>query len=137
MIDVLEVWKSLQVQFPKLDVDTRIKLFTSMNNENISLPKESKWARVEDFELRPTVVKILSFDRINGQSKFVDKFGFSNQLTFEVGGKEKVLDTSAYTFLKAFKESGCKSGDMAILCTVGVAYQDKKYRWWIIQKLGV
>lgn len=98
--------------------------------------QEKSYAKAQDFERDPKVVEILSFDRKQG-GKYVDKWGFSNALTFRYNGEEQVLTSSSYGFYKSFKESGLRSGDTAMMVTIGFQNpsDERQYRWWIFQKL--
>lgn len=116
----------------ELDFETAFKIITKkMEEEN------NKFAKISDFEGSPKVVECLAFERVKGKSKFVDKFGFSNLFTFRMDGEERVLDNSSYGFYKEFEHSGLRSGDLAMVFSLGFSNQEtgQKYRWWIFQKL--
>lgn len=116
------------------DINQSVKIFF-MNNEGEE--KQNKYARVADFERIPTVIGYLGMDRVSG-GKYVDKFGFTNVLHFTINGAEKQLESSSWTFSKAFKNANLKTGDEAMVCTVGFTDEKtgKQYRYWIVEKLG-
>lgn len=122
-------WKSIRKVLDKdEDIENAVKIYY-MDTEN-------KYGAVKDFE-RPVIITIVNFERVTG-GKFVDKFGFSNKLTYTQDGAEKIFDSSSWTFHKAFKDAALKVGDKAMVCTIGFTDPDngKLYRWWIMQKLG-
>lgn len=128
----LEDWKAIRSQTQ--DVDEAIKLFLIINTLR-KVNDEKKWLKVSDFD-QPQIVTILDFKKVEG-GKYVNKWGFSNQLTMLYSGVERALDNSSYAFSLAFKNAGLRSGDRAMVCTVGFTdpQTEKIYRYWIMEKL--
>jgi hypothetical protein len=122
----IRLWKEIR---KSVEVETAMEIYKYIMND------ENKWLKVSDFE-KPTIVTILDFKKVTG-GKYVNKWGYSNQLTVLYSNIERAIDNSSYAFQLAFKNSGLRSGDRAMIVTVGFTdpLNSQPYRYWIMEKL--
>lgn len=130
----MEVWKELRPLVTEGTQEEQVNIAVSLFINKMN--QEKQLSKPADFDLKPTLIKVVSFDRVKG-SKYVDKFGFSNVLKFTVEGVEHVFDISSYSFFVAVRDAKLQAGDLAMMLTFG--FQDevggKSYRFWKFQAM--
>ena len=106
------------------------------------MDKESKFIKAVDFET-PRYIKVLDFKRVNALevgSKFGDKYGMTNRLTFfdYQTDSQKTLETTSYLFTRDYKSGSLRSGEDAIAYCVELkdpTNNEIRIRRWVFHKL--
>ena len=106
------------------------------------MDKESKFIKAVEFET-PRYIKVLDYKRVSAAeigSKYGDKYGMTNRLTFHdyQTDSQKILETPSYLFARDYKSAFLRSGEDAIVQRVELkdpTNDEIRIRRWVFHKL--